>query len=626
MSHYFHPEVGAPQARILESAQRLSARGHEVTVLTGFPNYPDGIVPEPYRGRLLMRETIGPLRVIRSAVYPAPNRGFARRLVNHASFAASSLLAGGLAARPDVIVAETPPLFTAAAAGIMARLRRVPLVLNVADLWPESAVQLGALSNPTAIALAEALERFAYRNSAVITVPIAGMRRTLLARGLGPDRVVHLANAVDVERFSDPPPARPNLQRVVYCGTVGMAQGVGVVIEAAGQLAGREPLEFLIVGDGAEREQLIARAAQLKLDNVHFQGRVTREEVPALLASADVGVLCLRDLPLFRDALPTKLLEYMAAGLPVVASAVGEVPELLERAQAGLPCPPEDPNALAEALSELSRDPAGAHSRGQAGQRYARAHHSREAFVEHLERVMITVTGEDPEQARVRRVYAGYASSPARRRAWDLENPGNQRIMSAVYDELRGRLIDTGCWPGPDSPLLDVGCGFGDFLAWGMSQGAPAGSLIGVDVVEERVAEARRRLPDVTIELADARELPLADSSVNAVVFSLVLSSVTGRSDRRQIAREALRVLRPGGVVLCYDLRWPNPRNPEVRAINRRELTRLFEGATIQAHSLTLLPPLTRRLGALTERLYDPLAALPLLRTHLLAVVRPQTA
>lgn len=617
--------MGAPQARILESTQRLCARGHEVTVLTGFPNYPDGIVPEPYRGHLLMRETIGAVKVIRSAVYPAPNRGFARRLLNHASFALSSLVACGLAARPDVIVAETPPLFTAVAAGIMARLRRAPLVLNVADLWPESAVQLGALSNPTAIGLAEVLERFAYRNSAVITVPIAGMRRNLLVRGLAEDKVVHLANAVDVERFSAPPPDRPTIRRVVYCGTVGMAQGVGVVIEAAGELAGGEDrLEFLIVGDGSEREQLMDRAEELGLDNVQFQGRVTRDEVPAILASADIGVLCLRDLPLFQDALPTKLLEYMAAGLPVVASAVGEVSDLLERARAGLPCPPEDSSALAQALRELARDPARAHASGRAGQTYARNHHSRQAFVEHLERIMTEAIGEDREQARVRRVYAGYASSAARRRAWDRTNPGNQRIMAALYEELRVRLVEAGCWPGHETRLLDVGCGSGDLLAWMMEQGAPARSLMGVDLLEDRVAEARRRMPDVKVDLADARKLRLADSSVNAVVFATLLSSVTRRSDRQQIAREAMRVLRPGGVVVCYDLRWPSPRNRKVRAINRRELARLFEGATIQTGSLTLLPPLTRRLGTLTEHLYAPLTALPLLRTHLLAVVRPR--
>jgi glycosyltransferase involved in cell wall biosynthesis len=401
VSHYFHPEVGAPQTRILEAAQRLSARGHDVRVLTGFPNYPDGVIPEAYRARLLMRERLGDLRVIRSAVYPAPNRGFARRLVNHASFALTSVLAAPLAPAPDVVIAETPPLFTAASAVAIARGRRAPLILNVADLWPDSAVQLGALSNPRAIALAQRLERFAYRHSAAITVPTAGIHRTLVDRGWPPDRVIHFPNAVDVERFAAlEPPADP-LRRVIYCGTVGLAQGVGTLIDAATELGrGGTDLEFLVVGDGAQRAELADRARERGLDNVRFLGRVNRDRVPELLGGADIAVLSLRDLPLFEDALPSKLLEYMAAGRPVVASAAGEVARLLQRSQGGVSSPPGDAAALAQSIREVADDPARARKLGASGQRYVSAHYSRDAFVDRLEQIMLRVTqgrsAEDP--------------------------------------------------------------------------------------------------------------------------------------------------------------------------------------------------------------------------------------
>jgi glycosyltransferase involved in cell wall biosynthesis len=389
VSHYFHPEVGAPQTRILEAAQRLSARGHEVSVLTGFPNYPDGIIPEPYRGRVLLREKLGEVQVVRCAVYPAPNRGFARRLLNHASFAVSSVLAAPLPASPDVVIAETPPLFTAASAVAIAGMRRAPLVLNVADLWPESAVALGALSNPQAIALAGRLERFAYRHSAAITVPTAGIRTTLLERGLPPEKVVHFPNAVDVERFAALPPAQEPFQRVIYCGTVGLAQGVGTLIDAVTELKGGGiDLEFLIVGDGAEREELAARAHERGLDNVRFTGRVPRDRVPELLGGAQIAVLSLRDLPLFEDALPSKLLEYMAAGRPVVASAAGDVARLLERSQGGLASRPGDAAALARAIRELAADPARAREMGDSGRRYVSASYSREAFVDRLEEIL----------------------------------------------------------------------------------------------------------------------------------------------------------------------------------------------------------------------------------------------
>lgn len=407
VSHYFHPEVGAPQTRILETAQRLSALGHEVWILTGFPNYPDGKIAPGYSNRLAMRERMGELRVIRSAVYPAPNRGFFRRLLNHASFALSSLLAAPLLRRPDVVIAETPPLFTAASAVAVARMHRAPLVLNVADLWPESAVQLGALNDPRAIALAERLEAFAYRHSAAITVPTAGMRTTLIERGLAAGTVTHLANAVDVARFSAIPAPSGTPRRVIYCGTVGLAQGVGTLIEAAAQVAaGGSELEFLIVGDGAERAELAQQARRRGLDNVSFTGRVERERVPELLASAQMAVVSLRDVPLFEDALPSKLLEYMAAGRAVVASAAGDVARLLDRAGAGVSCPPGDASALAKAIRELADDEARVAELGANGRRYVGAHFSREAFVEKLEQVLLGASAStggtgvgDPEPA-----------------------------------------------------------------------------------------------------------------------------------------------------------------------------------------------------------------------------------
>jgi hypothetical protein len=398
VSHYFHPEVGAPQTRILETAQLLSERGHEVTVLTGFPNYPDGVIPDRYRRHMVMREQMGAIRVIRSAVYPAPNRGFARRLLNHASFSLTSVLAAPLAGRPDVVIAESPPLFTAVSAVLIAKAWRAPLVLNVADLWPESAVQLGALSDPRAIRLAEVLERFAYRHAAAITVPTAGMRAALLRMGEAEDKVVHLPNAVDPGRFAAEPPRGSDPRRIIYCGTVGMAQGVGTLIDAAGELSsagnGAEArYEFLIVGDGAEREELMAKASERGLTNVRFEGRVERSRVPELIASADLAVLCLRDVPLFEDALPTKLLEYMAASRPVVAAAAGDAARLLERSRAGIACPPEDPAALAASISEATRDPVRAREMGANGRRYVEQHCSREAFVAELEAIAARVAG-----------------------------------------------------------------------------------------------------------------------------------------------------------------------------------------------------------------------------------------
>lgn len=388
VTHYFHPEVGAPQTRILEAARLLRERGHDVTVLTGFPNYPDGIVQEGYRGRLFQIEDLEGLRVIRSWVLPAPNRGFGRRIANHATSAISAMLASARVGGVDVVIGETPPLFTAVASVLIAKSRRAPLLLNVADLWPESAVQLGVLRNPRAIRAAELLERFSYRHAATITVPTAGMRRILIEQGEPEAKVVHLPNAVDTDRFTPPAAPSAELTKVLYSGTVGLAQGVGTMLDAAEILKG-EPFTFRVVGDGAEREELAASAIARGLDHVTFAGRLPGAEIPGIIAGADIAVMSLKDLPLFEDAVPTKLLEYMAAGKPVVAAASGDAARLVDRARCGASCPPEDPQALADALRGIAADPAGAYAMGLAGRAYAEEHVSRRAFVARLEELAL---------------------------------------------------------------------------------------------------------------------------------------------------------------------------------------------------------------------------------------------
>jgi glycosyltransferase involved in cell wall biosynthesis len=370
----------------------LRDRGYDVAVLTGFPNYPDGVIPEPYRGRLLQRESLDGIHIVRSAVYPAPNRGFSRRLLNHASLATTSVLAAPAAGRADVVIAETPPLFTAAAGVIIAAAKRAPLVLNVADLWPESAVQLGALRSPIAIRLAEVLERGSYRRASAVTVPTPGMRETLLRRGEPPAKVRLLPNAVQIDRFRPARRVRGEVARVIYCGTVGMAQGVGTLVEAAHRLAvDGDRIEVLIVGDGAERRDLEERARVLGLGNVTFTGRAPRDQVPDLIADADVAVMSLRDVPLFRDALPSKLLEYMAAARPVVVAARGQAAELVERQGAGVSCPPEDPAAMAQAIRAVVSDLDAAAEMGRRGRSYVEANLSRSAFVERLASVLADV-------------------------------------------------------------------------------------------------------------------------------------------------------------------------------------------------------------------------------------------
>jgi glycosyltransferase involved in cell wall biosynthesis len=392
LTHYFHPEVGAPQTRLLELAGALSERGHDVTVVTGFPNYPDGVIQSAYRGRRFQVERLGELRVVRTLVYPAPNQGVGRRLLNHLSFALSSIVGAARAERADVVIVETPPLFTAAAGVAVAALKRAPLLLNVADLWPDAAIQFGALRHPTVIRAARALERFAYRHAAVIAVPTPGLERTLLERGYRAEQLIVVPHGVDPARFPLDTDASPVRGRVVYCGTIGMGQSVGTLIDAARMLERADGgHEFIIAGDGAERADLEERARRLGLRSVTFAGRLPRTELPELLASADVTVATQRDLPLLAEALSTKVLEYMAAARPVVAAASGWTAEVVTRAGAGVVCAPEQPAALAEALAQVTADPERARLMGRNGRRYVEANLTREVAVERLDRALASL-------------------------------------------------------------------------------------------------------------------------------------------------------------------------------------------------------------------------------------------
>jgi glycosyltransferase involved in cell wall biosynthesis len=376
LTQYFPPEVGAPQTRIAALARGLAGRGVEVVVHTCPPHYPDGEIKAPYRNRLLGRERLGGVRVVRSAVYAAPNRGFARRLGGHLSFASSALATAPAAGPADVVMVETPPLFLAGAAIAYAKAKRARLVLNVADLWPDSAIELGALKSPAAIRAARMVERAAYRSAAAIACPTEGIFNTLETRPESVGKAALVRPAVDLDRFdpahsgAERPPSAP--LRVLYAGTVGMAHGLGALLDAAELLAtrpGAPAVEVTIAGDGADRPALRERLARTGLAGVRMLGAVPSDRIPRLYAETDVAVVMLRDVPLFHGALPTKMLEAMAAARPVVLAARGEAARVLEGAGAGVVVAPEDPAALVGAFADLAADPRHRGALGAAGRR-----------------------------------------------------------------------------------------------------------------------------------------------------------------------------------------------------------------------------------------------------------------
>ena len=387
LTHYFPPEVGAPQARLFELAKRAAAAGHSVTVVTGLPNYPTGVVPPEYQGGSRSDEVMDGIRVIRTWVYATPNRGFLRRLMNHLSFALSSLGALRKVGPIDVIFVESPPLFIGLGALVWTRVKRAPYIFNVSDIWPQSAVELGALRSGLAVKLAEMLELHLYRRAARVSVVTPGMLERLAARGIPRVKLFLLTNGVDTDVFRPAPP-NTELARTLgleerklflYAGTHGMAQGLDTVLEAARMTKNPEVL-YVLAGEGAEKEALMKRAQFEGIANVRFLPNQPRAVMPDLLNLAYASIIPLKRLDLFKSALPSKMFESMATAKPIVASMWGEAAELIESSGAGVVVPPEDAGAMRDAVERLAAEPNLARELGDKGRQYVVAHFDREVI------------------------------------------------------------------------------------------------------------------------------------------------------------------------------------------------------------------------------------------------------
>ncbi len=395
LTHYFPPEVGAAQARMHELAQRLAESGDEVTVVTAFPNYPNGVIAPGYRGKRFMEERMDGFRVLRSWVLAAPNRGFFKRILNHLSFCVSSIGSIRRVGPTDVIFVQSPPLLIGIATLAYSRFKEAPFIFNVSDIWPQSAVELGMLRNPLAIRLAEMLERHLYRRAARVTVPTPGMLERLVARGIPREKLFLLTNGVDTSTYQPQAPDPELAQKLglggrkifLYAGTHGLSQGLDVVLEAA-KLTKDPAILYALVGDGADKDALVAKAEAQRIENVRFLPSQPKSVMPALLNLAYASIIPLRRLDLFKSALPSKMFESMAVGRPIVAAVWGEAATMVEAAGCGLVAEPEDARSLHEAVATLAADPALARRMGEQGRRYVMQHFDRRDIANRLGRLL----------------------------------------------------------------------------------------------------------------------------------------------------------------------------------------------------------------------------------------------
>jgi putative colanic acid biosynthesis glycosyltransferase WcaI len=359
--------MGAPAARADELSRRWARMGHDVTVLTGFPNHPTGEVPVEWRSRLrglVYNEIVDGVQVVRTWVWPLPNRKAHERIRSYMSFWLSASLRGLALKNPDVVIGTSPQLLVALAGWWLAWWKRVPFVFEVRDLWPESLAAVGAGGEGSALyRMLSAIAGFLYRRSYHIVVVTPAFKEHLIKCWNVPEQKISVVeNGVETDLFRPCAPTKvPGTEGrfvICYIGTMGMAHGLETLIAAAERLQRILPeAMFLLIGEGAEKDRITQLAAARALSNLHFLGQQPRERIPGYIAGADVCLVILRKTDLFKTVIPTKLLEYMACERPVIVAVDGQARQIVEEAGAGVFVEPGDSNALAEAVRILAANP-----------------------------------------------------------------------------------------------------------------------------------------------------------------------------------------------------------------------------------------------------------------------------
>lgn len=364
----FPPEVNAPASRTFEHCREWARAGHRVTVITGAPNFPKGKVFDGYRNRPWQTEEMDGIRVIRVWTYITANEGIRRRTLDYQSFMVAATVAAPFVRGVDVVVGTSPQFFTVCAAYVVSRLKRIPFVFELRDLWPDSIRAVGAMNHARSLDALERLELFLYRKAERIVSVTHSFRHNLIGRGIEGDKIAVVTNGVDTSRFRPQPrdealAARLGLQGKFvagYIGTHGMAHALETLLEAARRLRddprGRD-IRLLLLGDGAGKAKLVEQAKAMGLDNVVFLDSVPKDQVVRYWSLLDVSIIHLRKTDLFTTVIPSKLFECMGMGIPVLHGVAGESAAIVEKEDCGQTFEPEDTDALCRGLLTLSADP-----------------------------------------------------------------------------------------------------------------------------------------------------------------------------------------------------------------------------------------------------------------------------
>lgn len=388
LTHYFPPEVNAPASRTYENTKRWVRAGHKVTVITCAPNHPNGVVYPGYENKWRQWDEKDGVRVLRVKTYLSANKGVANRSLNYFSYLLSAGAFCRLVKSVDLVVSTSPQFFCGLSGYFVSRLHGCPWVVEIRDLWPESIHAVGAVSGRGMIGFLERIELFLYQKPQHIVALTPAFKRHMVKKGVAPEKVSIVTNGADLEQFN--PLIKENGFRTQYhlndkfiasyVGTHGMAHALETVLKAAKLLEKEPRIQFLLVGDGAERENLLKQKEEMGLKNVLMLPQQKKELVPEILAASDACMVLLRNTELFKTVIPSKIFEAMAMERPIILGVDCESRKIVEESGSGVFIEPESAEQLAETVLRMSHDTAWAEGIGKTGCEFVRKHFSRDTL------------------------------------------------------------------------------------------------------------------------------------------------------------------------------------------------------------------------------------------------------
>lgn len=395
ISQYYQPIKAAAARRVGKIAEYLSQNGYRVTVLTGMPSYPTGILPQKYRGKIWCKEKEGEINVIRTYEYPVANEAFLKRLINYLSFMFSAFIGVLLIHRHDMIIVSSPPLFSAFAGLIGSFVKRSQFVLDVRDLWPDAAVDLGMVE-PTSLSvrILSSLERICYRQAIKIFTATPALKRHLIEEKWPEEKVEVLINSVNTSLFKPQEISREKYGFnnddfiLVYLGNHSRVYDLETVLRSAALLKEYPDIKFLLIGEGETKEDLHHLCLELRLRNVFFWPEQEPVDIVNIINVSDIGLIPIGTVPYFQEALPVKSSEYFACGKPVIAAIGGPMKKWIEEYETGVIVKSGNAVSYQEAVLELYKNPRGAERMGENARKLAIEVFSDEKFYQTLDQTI----------------------------------------------------------------------------------------------------------------------------------------------------------------------------------------------------------------------------------------------